>query len=475
MRDQLSSALSAPVLKTALRALGVGFGVGLTAPLLAIDDNTNTLPNAKPGECYAKVMVPAQYRDETTTVVVKEASEKVEVIPAKYNVVEERVLVAEASTKLVPVPAVWGQEKQVVEISPASTSWVAGTLASNVAVNPAVLRAAADAGINPTTAESGVCYHEHYQAPKYENKSERVLSAQASETVTVVPAKYNMAEERVLVKPASKKLVEVPAVYETVEERVLVEPAKSEWKKGRGLVEKLDGSTGEIMCLVEVPAKYKVVKKRVVKTPASTKMVEIPAEYQAVKVRKLVSDSKEVRTAVPAKYEEVNRRVKISDAKYIWHPVATKGDFGPKTGNVICKKEVAAKSKTVVRKVVKTPATFTKVSVPAKYQVKKVRKLVTDSKEVRTKIPEETNTVTKRVQVANSRLEWRSVLCETNMSRDVIAQVQQSLTSAGFDVGPADGVIGRQTLLAVDAYQRRKGLATGGLTMDTLKSLGVKL
>ena len=126
------------LLKNSLRAMGVGLGVGLTAPLMAVDDQTNTLPNAKPGECFAKVMVPAQYRDETTTVIVKEAAEKVEVIPAKYNVVEERVMVAEASTKLVPVPAVWGTEKQVVEISPASTAWVTSSLNSNVAVNPTV-------------------------------------------------------------------------------------------------------------------------------------------------------------------------------------------------------------------------------------------------------------------------------------------------------------------------------------------------
>jgi len=215
------------LLKNALQIFGVGVGIGLTVPMFALEDNTNTLPNAKPGECYAKVMVPAQYRDETTTVVVKEAAEKVEIIPAKYNIVEERVLIAEASTKLVPVPAVWGSEKQVVEISPASTQWVTNSLSSNVAVNPTVLRAAADGGVNPTTAKSGVCYHEHYQAPKYENKSERVLTAQASEKVTVVPAKYDLVEERVLVKPASKKLVEVAAVYETVEERVLVEPARA--------------------------------------------------------------------------------------------------------------------------------------------------------------------------------------------------------------------------------------------------------
>ena len=120
------------LLKSTLRALGVGLGVGLTAPLMAIEDQTNTLPNAQPGQCFAKVMVPAQYRDETTNVIVKEASQKVEVIPAKYNIVEERVMVAEASTKLVPVPAVWGTEKQVVQISPATTAWVAGTLQSKV-------------------------------------------------------------------------------------------------------------------------------------------------------------------------------------------------------------------------------------------------------------------------------------------------------------------------------------------------------
>jgi hypothetical protein len=458
-----------------LKATVLGFAVGFATPMLAVDDNTNTLPNAKPGECYAKVMVPAAYRNETTTVVVREAAEKVDIVPAKYDIVEERVLVAEASTKLIPVPAVWGNEKQVIEVRPASTAWVVGALASSVAVNPLVLKAAAAAGITPTSAKSGVCYHEHYQAPKYENKIERVLVAQASEKVTVVPAKYDLVEERVLVKPASKKLVEVPAVYETIEERVLVEPAKSEWKAGRGLIEKLDGSTGEIMCLVEVPAKYKTVKKKIVKSPASTKVVQIPAEYQSVKVRKLVADSKEVRQSIPAKYEEVAKQIKVSDAKYIWHPVTTPGEFGPKTGNVICKKEVPAKNKTVVRKIVKTPASFTKVSVPAKYAVKKVRKLVADTKEIRTKIPEQTNAVTKRVKVSNARLEWHSVLCETNMSKDVVAKVQTALQKAGFKPGGADGIIGRATLVAVDAYQREKGLATGGLTMATLNSLGISI
>ena len=441
----------------------------------ALEDNTDTLPNAKPGECYAKVMVPAQYRDETTTVVVKEAAEKVTVVPAKYEVATEQVQVTAASKKLVPVAAVWGSEKETVEISPARTAWVANSLKSSIEVNPVVLSAAQKAGVNLNTAKAGVCYHEHYQPAKYETKTEKVLVSEAYQKLTAVPAKFENATERVLVRAASKKLVEVPAVYETIKEKVLVEPAKSEWKKGRGLVEKVDGSTGEIMCLVEVPAKYKVVEKRVIKKPASTNIIEIPAKYEDVPVRKLKSDWQQVRADVPAKYETITRKVKTADAEYIWHPVATPGEWGSKTGNVICKKQIPAKTKTLVKKVIKTPATFKTVEVPAVFKTKKVTKLVADAKETRAKIPEVTKQVTKRVKVSNAKLQWQSVLCETNMSQDVVRNVQSALNKAGFNAGTADGVIGRQTLLAIDAYQRKEGISSGGLTMETLNKLGISI
>ncbi|MHC4219121.1 MAG: peptidoglycan-binding protein [Planctomycetota bacterium] len=38
-----------------------------------------------------------------------------------------------------------------------------------------------------------------------------------------------------------------------------------------------------------------------------------------------------------------------------------------------------------------------------------------------------------------------------------------------------DGRLGRQTHLAIDAFQRAKGLETGGLTIRTLAALGVKV
>jgi len=69
----------------------------------------------------------------------------------------------------------------------------------------------------------------------------------------------------VVVKQSSKKKVYNPAEYETIEEKIEIEPAKAVWKKGEGPIQKIDYSTGDIMCLVQVPAVYKTVSKKVLK------------------------------------------------------------------------------------------------------------------------------------------------------------------------------------------------------------------
>ena len=47
-------------------------------------------PGATPGECYARVFVPAEYKTTTAQVLKQEASARLEIIPAKYEVVEEQ-------------------------------------------------------------------------------------------------------------------------------------------------------------------------------------------------------------------------------------------------------------------------------------------------------------------------------------------------------------------------------------------------
>jgi hypothetical protein len=439
-------------------------------------DNTNTLPAAKPGQCYAKVMVPAVYETKEEKVLVREAAEKIDTIPAKYEWVEQNVTVAPAQSKLVPVPAVYEEVSEQVEVSPSQRQWLTGMDKKALPVSPALLSAAKAGGVRIDEAEPGMCFREYYQPAQYKTEMKDVLVKDAAEEVETIPASYEVVEEKVLVKEASKKIIEVPATYETLTEQVLVEPAKTVWKKGGGVIEKIDNTTGEVMCLVEVPAKYKTIEKQVVKTPATTREEEIPAVYKTVKVKKLVTPAQEKRTPIPAEHQQVALRVKVSDASFSW--VATHEETEPAgapTGNQICLTETPAKLKTVKKQVVKTPAGFAKEDVPAVVEAVKVRKLLAKAEEKRTKIPAEFKMVTKRSKVSDERLEWRQVLCETNMTKDVIVRLQQALEKAGYNPGAADGVMGGATLRAVDAFQQDKGLPRGGLTILTLEELGVKI
>lgn len=310
-------------------------------PAMAMNDGADGLfpPNAQPGECYARVLTPAQYSTSTDRVLKREASERIDIIPAKYQTVSEKVLVREASTKLVVVPAVY-------------------------------------------------------------------------ETVT----------ERVMISPASKKIVEVPATYKTVTEKVLDKPAHTAWKRGPAsaqsgkVLKTLSGDsgldTGEIMCLVEVPATYKTITRKAVATPARTNTVEIPAKYGTVKKR-----------------------------------------------------------------VVKKPATTREVVIPAEYKTVKVTKEVQPAQEKRIPIPEEYATVTKTKKVTEETLEWRSVLCEVNMTKANVSSLQRALRSAGRYKGPIDGIMGSGTLRASSSYAKSKGLPYGSnyITNDVIKSLGLNI
>jgi len=282
-------------------------------------------PNAKPGECYARLYIPPTYKTVSETMLRRGAGERLEIIPAKYEWVEEQVLVSAASHRL-----------------------------------------------------------------------------------EVVPAQYEWVEERVLVKEASSRMEEVPAKYEWQEETILVRPAETVWKKGRGPVEKMDNATGEIMCLVEIPAVYKTVKKKVMVTPPTTREIVIPAEYETVK-----------------------------------------------------------------QKIVAKPPTKRTIEIPAVYKTVKVKKMVAVPKEIIIAIPAEYQTVTKTELVTEGRMEWREILCETNVSADFIKKFQIALKKAGHNPGPIDGVIGSETVAAMKAYQKEKGLAVGALTYNTIQSLGI--
>ena len=224
-------------------------------------------PNPKPGQCYARVLIPATYKTVSEKVLKSEAAERFEVIPARYETGTETVMVQEASTKLEVVPAVYGEVTERVLVKPASTK---------IVEVPAV----------------------------YDTVTERVLDKPAHTAWKKGPATVqsaNVLTQSVTDTGEIMCLIEVPASYKTVQKRVLVTPARTN--------------------TIEIPAEYKTVTKTVVKQPATTREVVIPAKYNTVSVAKLVAPASEKRISIPAEYQMVSRTDKTTDEKMEWRQV----------------------------------------------------------------------------------------------------------------------------------------------------------
>ena len=435
-------------------------------------DATNTLPDAKPGECYAKVIVPAEYETRTEEVLVKPESEKVEVTAAVFDVAEKSVVEKEGYTKIKVVPAKFIEEIVEVETFKAGSTWVTNLGKKGIPASPALLAGAKTNGVDLAAVSVGMCFKEYYVPAKFEETEKDVLVKEASEEIKVAAAQFEEAEETVIIKQASKKKVYKPAEYETIEEKIEIEPAKAVWKKGDGPITKIDNSTGEIMCLIQVPARYKTITKTVLKSASAIDLVEIPEETQAVKVSKLVSDATIDKVKIPAEYKKVTFTTKVSDASFSWRGTEV-DEEGTYTGNQICLKEVPAKFAKVKKLVIDTAAAVEEEKVEAVAKLIKVSNVATEAEEVRTMVPAEYKTVEKRSKTSSERLEWRRVLCKTNMGPDINKRIQQALKDAGVYSGPVDGAIGKGTMSAVEKFQKENELPTGGLTMGVLEKLGV--
>ena len=296
-----------------------------------------------------------------------------------------------------------------------------------------VVQTAAATNLDLPPAKPGECYARVFVPPSYQTTTEKLLKAEASEQIQIIPARYTWVEEKVLVKEASERLEVVPATYRTVKEKVLV---------------------GEASERIEtVPAVYDTVTERVL----------VKAGYTTWKkgrgpIEKINQATGEIMclVEVPAEYKTVSKRV-------LKTPATTR------------KAAIPAEYRTVTKRALDRPATTRKVMIPAEYKTVKVRKLAEPAKEKRIGIPAQYQTVTKTEKVGEGRLQWRPILCETNVTPDIVSRIQQALLAKGHNPGRVDGVIGSQTMSAVRSFQKTKGLASGQLTIETLNALDVSL
>jgi len=101
--------------------------------------------------------------------------------------------------------------------------------------------------------------------------------------------------------------------------------------------------------------------------------------------------------------------------------------------------------------------------------------MVAPEKMIKTQIPAKTKVVHKRKKVSDTTMNWQRILCQTNMTKEVISKIQTALNEKNYKAGEPDGVLGRGTRNAMEKFQKDNGLASGGITYETLNALNIEL
>ncbi len=192
---------------------------------------------AKLGECYAVVYVAPKFETVSERVVVKEASERVEIVPAQYEWVEERVIVKDAYTELVEEPAQFGTKETTVQVDCPKTGWVKETSARCVSENGKPVR--------------DIFCLVNMPASQKTIQTQTVTKPATVRTVSF-PAEYQTVRRQKLICPATTRKIAIPAEFEDVSKSVQVAGGHMEWER---VVCEIDMTTEKVNSIKSALAK----------------------------------------------------------------------------------------------------------------------------------------------------------------------------------------------------------------------------
>lgn len=320
----------------------------------------------------------------------------------------------------------------------------------------AELVALGDAPANP---RPGACYSQVIEPPKFRTVVEQVRE-KGSREVRVIEPVYRTVKERILVQEATEREVEVAPTFKTVQEEVVVQPA----------YEKLEVT----------PPVFRQVREEVIVDPEPTRQT-----------RRVVRTT-EVTSWQPPSYalkagERVIDQRAVDGFLLVVRPqtVVTNTGAAPRK-QVITRQElvepartrkvtVPAETRMVTRRVIDQEASVRIERVPEKFIEVERRELVTPERRVIIEASDTTRDVETEVLMEGSRLVWAEILCENVSTAGTLRSVQEQLFNRGLYTGPIDGASSPSFRDAVTEYQEEEGLATGGLTIETIRALGVSV
>jgi len=185
-------------------------------PVIPASMQGDVPPNARPGECYAKVLIPAVRDSKSERVQVSEERKVLaRIIPAKYEVQTERIQVSEEKKVLARiVPARYEVQTERVLVTPARKYWKAGQ-------GPITKKDEVTGEIMCLVEEPAV----------YKTIEKRVMVSEEKPEYKMVPAEFKTIEKRVLVTPEKPEYKMMPAQFDTITKSVIVRPESWEWRR----------------------------------------------------------------------------------------------------------------------------------------------------------------------------------------------------------------------------------------------------
>lgn len=285
----------------------------------------------------------------------------------------------------------------------------------------------------PATARAGECYVQVRRPAKYRTDTERVLIKEKSVCYEIKPAVFKDVEKKILVRPESIRYEVIPAKFEKKTVDIVKVP---EFKK-----------------LSVAEAVFKRSKEKIL-TKAATAVWK-KGEGTPDGVTNMISQVWcLVREA--AEYHEYTRQNVATRAKLKTHDVDAEMDHIP--------------TLVMVR-----PAKVKEIVEPAQYKTVVVRELVTPAISKEVFVPAEYKTVKREVLVQQEQVVWKRVLCDTNLTPDVIHRIQSALKAKKYDCGKVKGKLTAETRQAIAKYQQDYKLAKGAITYEFLEHLKIEL
>lgn len=446
----------------------VGFGPGQVT-------NEDYPPNAAPGQCFTKVLVPEVTELLTEKVVLQPEKTEIKVIPGQCHMEEKSVQVKEESVEYFSIPATYKTVSETVVVKPGyiRTETVPATyetITEQVKVKDGYTAwrpGATVAGYAPGSANT-------YGSGGY-SKPQGTYGAGVIEH----NPQYNGLTTKVLPTGEVLCLVEVPPEYKTITKQVLKTPART-----------VD---------IPVPPETRVITRQVVDQPAHVEKKIIPAVFETVKIKVCGGDTTQPYT-IPAVYGDYTKTRVVTPSRFEWKQVDCKtdvvhADYAPpvKSYGEVPPPPVhhyappvktygeAPKPRPVPRPPVyhkPTPPAPSYGAVTPPKHGKQCHTTTTCDDEPATPAsyapPPPSNYVPPKPAYTKSEATTApTTMASTGSGDRAVASLQAALASRGYYSGPQNGLFTQDTLHAMVKYQEDNHLAAGRYTGETANSLGI--